>query len=53
MEVFRVVLKIFYFDIFKEFNEEFKIGKNDLVIINEFIYELYMKFFGIDINLIF
>jgi len=39
MEALRVVPKIFYFDTFKEFNEEFKIGKNDLVITNEFIYE--------------
>ncbi len=27
MEALRVVPKIFYFDTFKEFNEEFKIGK--------------------------
>ncbi|HBG5343561.1 TPA: 4-hydroxybutyrate dehydrogenase [Clostridioides difficile] len=53
MEALRVVPKIFYFDTFKEFNEEFKIGKNDLVITNEFIYEPYMKSLGIDTNLIF
>lgn len=53
MEALRVVPKIFYFDTFKEFNEEFKIGKNDLVITNEFIYEPYMKPLGIDTNLIF
>ena len=48
MEALRVVPKIFYFDTFKEFNEEFKIGKNDLVITNEFIYEPYMKPLGND-----
>ncbi|WP_206457988.1 4-hydroxybutyrate dehydrogenase [Anaerovorax sp. IOR16] len=53
MLALRVVPKVFYFDTFKEFNDEFKIGKNDLVVTNEFIYEPFMKPLGIETNLIF
>ena len=45
--------KIYCYDSFKEFHEEFKIGKNDLVVTNEFIYEPFMKPLGIETNLIF
>ncbi|MEA4986629.1 MAG: 4-hydroxybutyrate dehydrogenase [Anaerovorax sp.] len=53
MLALRVVPKVFYFDTFKEFNDEFKIGKNDLVVTNEFIYEPFMKPLNIETNLIF
>ena len=35
MLALRVVPKIYYFDTFKEFHDEFKVGKNDLVVTNE------------------
>ncbi|MBK5246029.1 MAG: 4-hydroxybutyrate dehydrogenase [Peptostreptococcaceae bacterium] len=53
MQALRVVPKIFYFDTFKEFNEEFKIGKNDLLVTNEWMYTPYVKPLGIDTNVIY
>lgn len=53
MLALRIVPKIYCYDSFKEFHEEFKIGKNDLVVTNEFIYEPFMKPLGIETNLIF
>lgn len=53
MQALRVVPKVFYFDTFQEFNNIFEIGKNDLVVTNEFIYEPFMKPLGIETNLIF
>lgn len=53
MQALRLVPKLHYFDTFEEFQKEFQIGKNDLVVTNEFIYEPYMKPLGIETNLIF
>lgn len=53
MQAMRVVPRIHYFDTFAQFHEEFKIGTNDLVVTNEFIYEPFMKPLGIETNLIF
>lgn len=53
MQALRVVPKIFYFDTFKEFNEEFKIGKNDLLVTNEWMYTPYVAPLGIDTNVIY
>lgn len=53
MQALRVVPKVFYFDTFKEFNDEFKVGKNDLVLTNEWLYTPYMKPLGIETNVIF
>jgi 4-hydroxybutyrate dehydrogenase len=53
MQALRVVPKVFYFDTFKEFNDEFKVGKDDLVVTNEWLYTPYMKPLGIETNLIF
>jgi len=53
MQALRVVPKIFYFDTFKEFNEEFKIGKNDLLVTNEWMYTPYVKPLGIETNVIY
>lgn len=53
MQALRVVPKIFYFDTFKEFNDEFKIGKNDLLVTNEWMYTPYVAPLGIETNVIF
>lgn len=53
MQALRVVPKIFYFDTFKEFNEEFKLGKGDILVTNAWMYEPYVKPLGIDIPVIF
>lgn len=53
MQALRVVPKIFYFKTFKEFHEEFKVGKEDLVVTNEWMYTPYMAPLGIETNVIF
>ena len=53
MQALRVVPKIFYFDTFKEFNDEFKIGKRDLLLTNEWLYTPYAAPLGIDTNVIY
>ncbi|HHX14307.1 MAG TPA: 4-hydroxybutyrate dehydrogenase [Clostridiales bacterium] len=53
MLAFRLVPKIHYFDTFKEFNEEFQLGKNDLVLTNERRYRSFIAPLGIETNVIF
>lgn len=53
MLALRVVPKIFYFDTFKQFQSEFNIGKNDVLVTNEWIYTPYVKPLGLDTNIIF
>ncbi|MBN7773568.1 4-hydroxybutyrate dehydrogenase [Clostridium aminobutyricum] len=53
MKALRIVPFIKIFDTFKEFNDEFKIGKEDLIITNQWLYEPYMMPLGIDTNIIF
>ncbi|MEG0292092.1 MAG: 4-hydroxybutyrate dehydrogenase [Anaerovoracaceae bacterium] len=53
MQALRLVPKVFYFDTFKEFSEEFNIGERDVVLTNEFIYEPFIKPLGIKTNCIF
>lgn len=53
MQALRVVPKIFYFDTFKEFNEEFKLGKGDILVTNAWMYDPYVKPLGIDIPVIY
>lgn len=53
MEALRVVPTIHYFDTFKEFNDQFKIGKNDLIVTNEWMYTPYVKPLGIETNVIY
>jgi len=53
MQALRVVPKIFYFDTFKEFNDEFKIGENDLLVTNEWMYTPYVAPLGIETNVMF
>ena len=53
MQALRVVTKIFYFDTFKEFHEEFKLGKGDILVTNEWMYTPYVAPLGIDIPVIY
>ena len=53
MQALRVVPKIFYFDTFKEFNEEFNIGKGDIMVTNQWMYDPYVKPLGVDIPVIY
>ncbi len=53
MQALRVVPKIFYFDTFKEFNEEFKLGKGDILVTNAWMYDPYVAPLGIDIPVIY
>ncbi|MDR1135804.1 MAG: 4-hydroxybutyrate dehydrogenase [Clostridiales Family XIII bacterium] len=53
MLALRVVPKIYYFDKVKEFHDEFKIGENDLLVTNEWIYKPYVEPLGIKTNVIF
>lgn len=53
MLALRVVPKIYYFDTFKEFNEEFNVGKKDLLVTNEWIYTPYVAPLGIETNIIY
>lgn len=53
MQALRIAPKIHIFDTFKEFADEFKIGKRDLVLTHEFLYEPFIKPLGIESNFIF
>jgi len=53
MQALRIVPKIFTFNTVKEFNDEFKIGKKDLLVTNEWLYNPYIKPLGIDTNVLF
>lgn len=53
MLALRVVPKIFYFDTFKEFNEEFNVGERDVLVTNEWMYTPYVAPLGINTNVIY
>ena len=53
MQALKVVPEILYFDTFEDFNEEFKLGKGDILVTNEWMYTPYVKPLGIDIPVIF
>ncbi len=53
MQALRVVPKIFHFETFKDFNEEFKLGKGDILVTNQWMYDPYVKPLGIDIPVIY
>jgi 4-hydroxybutyrate dehydrogenase len=53
MLALRVVPKIYYFDQVKEFHDEFKIGGDDLLVTNEWIYKPYIEPLGIKTNVIY
>lgn len=53
MQALKVVPEILYFDTFKDFNEEFKLGKGDILVTNEWMYTPYVKPLNIEIPVIF
>ena len=53
MQALRVVPAIHYFDTFKEFNDEFKLGKGDILVTNQWMYDPYVKPLGIDIPVVY
>ena len=53
MQALRVVPEILYFDTFKEFHEAFGLGKGDILVTNQWMYDPYVKPLGIDMPVIF
>lgn len=53
MQALRLVPTIHYFDTFKDFNDEFKLGKGDLLVTNQWMYDPYVKPLGIDMPVIY
>ena len=53
MQALRVVPAIHYFDTFKDFNDEFKLGKGDLLVTNQWMYDPYVKPLGIDMPVVY
>ncbi len=53
MQALRLVPKVFYFETFKEFNDEFKVGKDDLLVTNEWLFTPYVAPLGIQTNVIY
>lgn len=53
MKAFKLVPEVLYFDTFKDFTEEFSLGKGDVLVTNEWIYNPYLKPLGMNIPVIF
>lgn len=53
MQALRVVPEILYFDTFKEFNEQFQLGKGDILVTNQWMYDPYVKPLDIDVPVIY
>ncbi|MGN0702253.1 MAG: 4-hydroxybutyrate dehydrogenase [Lentihominibacter sp.] len=53
MQALKLKPVIHYFDTFKDFNEEFKLGKGDILVTNEWMYKPYVEGLGIDMPVIF
>lgn len=53
MKLFSVVPKVYKFNKFGEFAEEFKIGKGDFVLTNKYLYEPFMKELNLDAEIVF
>lgn len=43
MLALRVVPQVFYFDTFKDFNEEFKLTERDMILTNEWLYKPFIE----------
>lgn len=53
MQALKLVPTIHYFDTFKDFHNEFKLGKGDILVTNEWMYKPYVEGLGIDIPVVF
>ena len=53
MQALKLKPVIHYFDTFKDFNDEFKLGKGDILVTNEWMYTPYVEGLGIDMPVIF
>jgi len=53
MQALKLVPTIHYFDTFKDFHDEFKLGKGDILVTNEWMYKPYVEGLGIDIPVVF
>lgn len=53
MKLFSIKPQVHKFITFKSFADEFNVGKGDLIITNEFIYEPYMKLLNLECGYIF
>lgn len=53
MNLLRLVPTIFYFDTVRQFQEEFQISQNDLVVTNRYLYEPLLEPLGVKTNYIF
>ena len=53
MQALKLVPTIYYFDTFKDFNDEFQFGKGDILVTNEWMYKPYVEGLGIDMPVIF
>ncbi|MBS7007156.1 4-hydroxybutyrate dehydrogenase [Anaerostipes sp.] len=53
MQLLKLVPSIYYFDTMKQFQKEFQIGPNDLVVTNRYLYEPLLKPLGVETNFIF
>ena len=53
MLALKLVPDVHYFDTFKEFAEEFKLGKGDILVTNEWMYKPYVEGLGLDMPVIY
>ena len=53
MLALKLVPDIHYFDTFKEFAEEFKLGKGDILVTNEWMYKPYVEGLGLDMPVVY
>ncbi|MDD6310518.1 MAG: 4-hydroxybutyrate dehydrogenase [Firmicutes bacterium] len=53
MQALKLVPTIHYFDTFKDFNDEFQLGKGDILVTNEWMYKPYVEGLGLDIPVIY
>ena len=53
MLALKLVPDIHYFDTFKEFANEFKLGKGDILVTNEWMYKPYVEGLGLDMPVVY
>ena len=53
MLALKLVPDIHYFDTFKDFADEFKLGKGDILVTNEWMYKPYVEGLGLDMPVIY